>query len=49
MIIKTYNNKNNEILHKQTYKQTKFQQKSRIKDGVERCAWYHKLNSGNYK
>ena len=35
MIIRKYSNNDNEILQKQTYKQTKFQEHSRIKDSVE--------------
>ena len=35
MIIRKYNNNDNEVLHKQIYKQTKFQEHSRIKGGVE--------------
>ena len=38
LIIRKCDNNGNEILHKRTYKQTKFQEHSRIKDGVERCA-----------
>ena len=38
MIIRKHKNNDNEILHRRTYKQTKFQEHSRIKDGVERCA-----------
>ena len=36
MNITKYNDNGNEVLHKETYKQTKFQEHSRIKD-VERC------------
>ena len=32
------NNNDDEILHKRTYKLTKFQEHSRIKDGVEKWA-----------
>ena len=45
MIIRKYNNNDNEILHKRTYKQTKFQEHFRIKDSVEKSAYYHKLNN----
>ena len=38
MILRKYNNINDKILHKRTYKQTECHKYSRIKDGVERCA-----------
>ena len=44
LITRKYVNNSNEILNKRTYKQTRFQERSRIKDVVERCAYYHKLN-----
>ena len=36
MIIRKYSNNDNEILQKQTYKQTKFQEHSRIKENMLR-------------
>ena len=38
LITRKYVNNSNEILNKRTYKQTRFQERSRIKDVVERCA-----------
>ena len=38
MILRKYNNINDKILHKRTYRQTECHKYSRIKDGVERCA-----------
>ena len=38
VIIRKYRNKDDEILHKQAYKQTKLQEHFSIKYGVRRCA-----------